>query len=241
MRIILLIVCFLTANSVIAQQLSKGKMRLREAMEFQSKLSKGSTSLADVRDEWARAAKDPEVRKDNDALAIAYASRAIVERDLGHVETADSLFKLSMPLFELKASKAYFLVTHANLRRDAKDMPGALTIFTEIATEFDSLPQLNGITFYAKSGYADLAYAIDAARNITLIGYNNQSLKPKAIKALSDVLRAHPSDQLGLMAILGLEKLDDVGRAKHISKKEKLIAKRPEFETLAADFASELN
>ncbi len=241
MRLILLLFLFLTASSAFAQQFSKGKMRLREAMEFQAKLSKGSTSLVDVRDEWAKAATHPEVKKDKDALAIAYASRAIVERDLSNVQTADSLLALAMPLFELKASKAYFLVTHANLRRDAKDIPGALTIFTEIATDFDSLPQLNGIAFYAKSGYAELAYAIDAARNITLIGYNNQSLKAKAIKALSDVWRKHPADQLGLMAILGLEKLDDADRAKHIAKKEKLIAKRAELKALATDFASELN
>ena len=216
-------------------------MRLREAMEVQAKLSKGAISLVDVRDEWSRAARDPEVRKDKDALAIAYASRAIVERDLSNIPVADSLFTLAMPLFELKASKAYFLVTHANLRRDAKDMPGALTIFSEIATDFDSLPQLNGISFYAKSGYAELAYAIDAARNIALIGYNNQSLKAKAIKVLSNVVRAHPADQLGLMAFLGLEKIDDVDRAKHTTRKEKLLAKREDLRSLANDFASELH
>jgi hypothetical protein len=238
---ILPLVLFLLATSAEAQQPSKGKMRLREAMEVQAKLSKGSISLVDVRDEWANAAKDPEVRKDKDALAIAYASRAIVERDLSNIQAADSLFSLAMPLFQLKASKAYFLVTHANLRRDAKDMPGALSIFTEIATDFDSLPQLNGIAFYAKSGYAELAYAIDAARNIALIGYNNQSLKAKAIKALSEVLKDHPADQLGLMAILGLEKIDDVNRAKHTARKEKLVAKREDLQTLATDFASELN
>jgi hypothetical protein len=240
MRIIIAVVFFLLANSSAAQPLSKAKSRLREAMEFQSKLSKGSISLVDVRDEWMRAAKDPEVRKDKDALAIAYASRAIVERDLTNISVADSLFSLAMPLFELKASKAYFLVTHANLRRDAKDMSGALTIFTEIATEFDSLPQLNGITFYAKSGYAELAYAIDAARNIALIGYNNQQLKSKAINSLKAVLKAHPSDQLGLMAILGLEKLDDTNRSKHSAQKAKLLAKRSEFSVLAEDFANEL-
>ena len=241
MRMILPLVLFLLATSAEAQQPSKGKMRLREAMEVQAKLSKGSISLVDVRDEWANAAKDPEVRKDKDALAIAYASRAIVERDLSNIQTADSLFSLAMPLFQLKASKAYFLVTHANLRRDATDMTGALSIFTEIATDFDSLPQLNGIAFYAKSGYAELAYAIDAARNIALIGYNNQSLKAKAIKALSEVLKDHPADQLGLMAILGLEKIDDVNRAKHTARKEKLVAKREDLQTLATDFASELN
>jgi hypothetical protein len=238
---ILPLVLFLLATSAEAQQPSNGKMRLREAMEVQAKLSKGSISLVDVRDEWANAAKDPEVRKDKDALAIAYASRAIVERDLSNIQVADSLFSLAMPLFQLKTSKAYFLVTHANLRRDAKDMPGALSIFTEIATDFDSLPQLNGIAFYAKSGYAELAYAIDAARNIALIGYNNQSLKAKAIKALSEVLKDHPADQLGLMAILGLEKIDDVNRAKHTARKEKLVAKREDLQILATDFASELN
>lgn len=240
MRLTIAVLLFLVANSSQAQQLSKAKIRLREAMEFQSKLSKGSISLVDVRDEWARAAKNPEVRKDKDALAIAYASRAIVERDLTNIKSADSLFSLAMPLFELKASKAYFLVTHANLRRDAKDMSGALKIFSEIATEFDSLPQLNGITFYAKSGYAELAYAIDAARNIALIGYNYQTLKSKAVATLNTVLRAHPSDQLGLMAILGLEKVDDVNRAKHTKRKEKLLARDAELSALAADFANEL-
>jgi hypothetical protein len=241
MRFLLLLLPFLIASQSIAQPLSKGKQRLREALEFQSALSKGSTSLMDVRDEWERASKDPEVRKDKDALAIAYASRAIVERDLAHPEKADSLFTLAMPLFELKASKAYFLLTHANLKRDNNDASGALKLFAEIATDFDSLPQLNGISFYAKSGYAELAYGIDAARNIALLGFNNQQLKSRSVKALNDILRDHASDQLGLMALIGLEKLDGANQKKYQAKKEKLIAKKEAFRDLATDFAKELN
>lgn len=241
MRYYLILLAFLLATSASAQPLSKGKLRLREAMEFQSNLSKGSTSLMDVRDEWDRASKDPDVRKDKDALAIAYASRAIVERDLAHPDVADSLFTIAMPLFELKASKAYFLVTQANLKRDNKDGAGALKLFTEIATDFDDLPQLNSITFYAKSGYAPLAYGIDAARNIALLGMNNQALKPRAVKALNDIVKAHSKDQLGLMALVGLEKLDAANAKKHEAQKEKLVLKREEFRDLAADFAKELN
>jgi hypothetical protein len=240
MRLLLILIAFLTANLATSQPLSKGKLRLREAMEFQAKLSKGSTSLIDVRDEWIRASRDPEVKKDKDALAIAYASQAIVERDLTHSESADSLFTIAMPLFELKASKAYFLVTYAALKRDKQEMSQALNLFTEIATDFDSLPQLQGIAFYAKSGYAKLAYGIDAARNIAIIGYTNQSLKPKALKTLNEIVKKHASDQLGLMALVGLEKIDSANVGKHRAKREKLIAKRADMEALARDFAQEL-
>jgi hypothetical protein len=240
MRLLFVLIAFLTANLAVSQPLSKGKQRLREAMEFQAKLSNGRTSLVDVRNEWIRASKDPEVRKDKDALAIAYASQAIVERDLAYPESADSLFNMAMPLFELKASKAYFLVTYANLKRDKKEMSSALNLFAEIATNFDSLPQLQGIAFYAKSGYAELAYGIDAARNIAIIGYTNQNLKPKAIKSLNAIVKQHASDQLGLMALIGLEKIDNANAGKHKAKKEKLIAKRADMEALAKDFAQEL-
>ena len=232
-----LLVLFFFASTATAQELSPGKLRLKEVMEFQGQLKEANTSLMDVRDQWINAAKDPIVKKERDALAIAYASRATVERDLGNIETADSLLTLAMPIFETKSSKAFFLLTQANLKKLSRQEPGALELFSELATEFDSLPQLKDIKFYAKSGYAELAYAIDACRQITLLAMSNVKLKQDAIKTLSRVVKQHPRDQLGLMALTGLSKLDVANAKTHDTRKQKLIEEKEGFGQLAIEFA----
>lgn len=240
MQILLLILLAVFASSqAIAQDLTKGKLRVQEAMTYQGKIKSGKISLVDVRDEWHRATRDPEVKKDRDALAIAYASMALVVRDLGELESADSLLKIAMADFQLKSSKAFFLLSHANLKRDLKKNSESLDLFTELVTDFDSLPQLKKITFYAKSGYAELAYGIDAARNIALIGSNNQKLKPRAIKALEVVAKEHPSDELGLMALVGLKKLDSANAERHDARMEALFGKKGSLRELAIEFSKQ--
>jgi hypothetical protein len=241
MPIIAILLVLLFATTTTAQELSPGKLRLKEVMEFQGKLKEGNTSLMDVRDQWIQAAKDPVVRKERDALAIAYASRATVERDLEHIETADSLFTLAMPIFETKSSKAFFLLSHANLKKFSGKHSGALKLFSELASEFDSLPQLKDIKFYAKSGYAELAYAIDATRQITLLAMSNVKLRNDAVKTLNAVLKKHPNDQLGLMALTGLEKLDAKNAKSYDARKQKLIGKKDGFDQLAIEFARQFN
>jgi tetratricopeptide (TPR) repeat protein len=236
---LLVLLTFLSAGSVASQPLSKGKERVQQAMAFQAQLKKGTTSLGEVREEWKRAVNDPSVKKDKDALAIALSSQAIVERDMGDLPTADSLFESAMPLFQLKASKAYFLVTLANVKKELKRFSDAMESFTEIANDFDSLPQLRQIAFYANSGYADYAYAIDAARNITLLGLNNPSLKSKAIRVLDGVVKKHPADELGLMALVGLAKLDTENLKHRDFQKEFLFSKKQEMRDLADKFAKQ--
>lgn len=233
-------VLFVAANAS-AQDLSPGKLRLKEVMEFQGQLKEGNTSLMDVRDQWIRAANDPVVRKERDALAIAYASRATLERDLGNIDVADSLLTLAMPIFETKSSKAFFLLTQANLKKLSRKQPGALKLFAELATEFDSLPQLKDIKYYAKSGYAELAYAIDACRQITLLAMSNVKLQPDAIKTLNLVAKKHPNDQLGLMALIGLSQLDKKNAKSHDKRKQKLIEEKEGFDQLATEFARQFN
>lgn len=240
MRIFLSVFLLIVSFDLSAQTLSKGKERLQDAMMIQGQLGKGKVSLSEVRDEWRKATKDPIVKKDRDALAIAYASLAIVERNLDNLQTADSLFELSMPLFELQASKAYFLLAHANLQRDMNLGKQALASFTEIATDFDNLPQLKQIKFYAASGYAERAYAIDAVRNICLIGMRNTTLTASALATLQSVVKEHPSDELGLVALVASVKLDSKNAAKHEKKIESLIAKRATFADLRDSFSKEL-
>lgn len=221
------------------QSLTKGKQRVQEAMAFQAQLKKGTTSLNEVREEWKRAVNDPSVKKDKDALAIALSSQAIVERDMGDLNAADSLFEVAMPLFQLKASKAYFLVTHASVKKELKRFSAAMDSYTEIANDFDSLPQLRQISFYANSGYADYAYGIDAARNVTLLGLNNPSLKAKAIRVLDGVVKKHPLNELGLMALVGLTKLDTENLKHRDFQKEYLFSKKRDMRELADKFAKQ--
>lgn len=228
-------------QSSSSQPLTKGKQRVQEAMAFQAQLKKGTTSLNEVREEWKRAVNDPSVKKDKDALAIALSSQAIAERDMGSLEVADSLFEVAMPLFQLKASKAYFLVTHASVKKDLKHFVEAMTSYTEIVNDFDSLPQLRQIAFYANSGYADYAYGIDAARNITLLGLNNPSLKAKAIRVLDGVVKKHPLNELGLMAITGLTKLDTENVKHRDFQKEYLFSKKRDMRELADKFAKQFD
>ncbi|HET6513481.1 MAG TPA: hypothetical protein VFH43_14915 [Candidatus Kapabacteria bacterium] len=241
MPIAVFILVLFFASTASAQELSPGKLRLKEVMEFQAQLKAGNTSLMDVRERWMLAAKDPAVKKERDALAIAYASRATVERDLGNVETADSLFTLAMPIFELKSSKAFFLLSHANLKKLNGKPSAAIELFGELATEFDSLPQLKDIKFYAKSGYAELAYAIDASRQITLLAMRNAKLQPAAIKTLNEVAKKHPNDQLGLMALIGLGRLDPKNAKSIEARKNKLIEKNRGFDALATEFARQFD
>jgi hypothetical protein len=239
MRFVLVLLLLLCSNIAAAQKLSKGKERIQAAMAFQTKLKKGSTSLSEVRQEWQKAVKDPDVKKDLDALAIGLSSLAIVERDLGNPAVADSLFEVAMLMFQLKASKAYFLVTHASVKTELKKISQAMDAYTEIATDFDSLPQLRQIDFYANSGYADYAYAIDATRNITKLGINNPSLKAKAIRVLDGVIKKHPANELGLMAITGLLKLDTENQKKREFQREFLHSKRSGLRELGDKFAKQ--
>jgi hypothetical protein len=238
--LLVLLILAVSTGQTHAQELTKGKLRVREAMTYQGKIKSGKISLVDVRDEWHRATKDPDVKKDKDALAIAYASMALAVRDLGELESADSLLHIAMPNFQLKASKAFFLLSQANLKHDLKKSGESLELFTEIATDFDSLPQLKGITFYANSGYAELAYGIDAARNIALIGLTDQRYKSQAIKTLSQVSKKHRADEMGLMALVGLKKLDKSNAEKYDTQMEALFSKKAELRELAAEFSKQL-
>lgn len=248
MRSFLLPVCsaLLLSSTIVSAQtnasapkLTKARLKVEEATKFQMQLGKGKVSFMDVLSRWQSVTNDPEVRADKDALAIAYACEGLVEKERGEFTRADSLLERAMPLFQSKTSKAYFLVNLATFERDQKQHEDAMKHFAEVLLEYDVMPQLKEIPFYAKSGYAELAYGIDAARNIGLIGPSTPELRKQAIALLEKAYNAHRDDQLGFMAITALEHVDIDNRAKRRAEREALMAKKQNLKDLDATFAGQ--
>lgn len=234
-----LAVVFLAALPSIAlaqPKVTPGRAKVEEATRFQMELGKGKVSLQDVLERWRSLTHDPVVQKDKDALAIAYACEGLVEKERGELDRADSLLEYSMPLFQLKASKAYFLVQHALLKKSMRQHKSAIDLYAEILSDYDSLPQLREIKFYAGSGYPDLAYAIDAARNLAEIALVAPGQRARVISLLTSSLKKHPADQLGLMNLVALELLDKEKAAQWRERKEKLLSAKPEFADLGEVF-----
>ena len=117
-----------------------------------------SVTLQEVLTNWKDVTEDKDVKRDVDALAIAYAAEGMLLLQNGQKAIADSTLAYAIPIFRLKHSKAYFLVAFADLDRELHRYKRALTSYKEIMSTMDSMPELWDIDFYRESGYAPFAY-----------------------------------------------------------------------------------
>jgi hypothetical protein len=211
------------------QEESKGRAIVRSAFAYQNKLQDSTATLDDVLRTWSAAASNPEVRKDKDALAIAYGSEGILEIQKGEKHKADSLLRKAMPLFQYRWSKAPILVAYAEFERGLKSDDAAMGAYDEIVHTMDSVAALWNIQFYRLSGYAPYAYAIDACYGMVQIANRNAKEKKKAISVIQYALDKHPNDALGMMAIVALHRLGALDDEAYKFKVDLLCSRKPEL------------
>ncbi len=208
---------------------SQGRQIVRSAFAFQNKLQDSSATLDQVIQNWSNAASNSEVRKDKDALAIAYGSEGVLEIQKGEKHKADSLLRKSLPLFQYRWSKAPILVAYAEFERGLKSDAAAMGAYDEIVHTMDSVAALWNIQFYRLSGYAPYAYAIDACYGMVQIADRDAKEKKKAISVIQYALDKHPDDALGMMAIVALHRLGALDDEAYKFKVDLLCSRRPEL------------
>ncbi len=226
-----IIPCMAHAQSKEPQkQDSPGRAVVRSAIAYQNKLQDSTATLDDVIRTWSSAASNPEVKKDRDALAIAYGSEGILEIQKGEKHKADSLFRKSLPLFQYRWSKAPVLVAYAEFERGSmKSYDAAMGAYDEIVHTMDSIAALWNIQFYRLSGYAPYAYAIDACFGMVQIVKHDAKQKKKAVELLQNTLDRHPEDALGMMAIVALHRLGALNKEAYKYKVDLLCSRKPDL------------
>jgi tetratricopeptide (TPR) repeat protein len=211
------------------QEESPGRKIVRSAFAYQNKLQDSTATLDDVIRTWSAAASNPEVRKDKDALALAYGSEGILEIQKGEKHKADSLLRKSLPLFQYRWSKAPILVAYAEFERGLKSDAAAMGAYDEIVHTMDSVAALWNIQFYRLSGYAPYAYAIDACFGMVQIADRDAKEKKKAISLIQNTLDRHPNDALGMMAIVALHRLGTMDDEAYKFQVDLLCSRKPEL------------
>jgi hypothetical protein len=239
MKYLVLITCLLSAmvapsfaqksNGKASPDISAGRKKVEDAYKFQNKLADSSVTIEAVIQNWGRTARDPNVRNDPDAQAIAYGCEGLLELQRGQNLRADSLLSRAMPLFRWKHSKESFLVTYAELDRQLKHYDRAVRSYQEITATMDSIPELWDITYYRQSGYAPYAYAIDACYGLEQIASADPDYHKKAVELLSSTMDRHPVDALGLMALVALHRLHAIPDEQCKFKLDLLCSRRPEL------------
>ncbi|HWF44002.1 MAG TPA: hypothetical protein VG537_05115 [Candidatus Kapabacteria bacterium] len=246
MKYLVLIVFLLSTNvsPSVAQKsppdVSAGRKKVEDAYKFQNKLADSSVTVADVIQKWSRTERDPDVRKDPDAQAIAFGCEGLLELQRGQKLRADSLLSQAMPRFRWKHSKESFLVTYAELERQLKHYDRAVRSYQEIAATMDSIPELWDITYYRQSGYAPYAYAIDACYGLEQIASADADYHKKAVESLSATMDRHPVDALGLMALVALHRLHAISDEQYKFKLDLLCSRRPELRKVSDLFEKRL-
>ncbi len=208
---------------------SKGRSIVQAAVAYQSKLQDSTVTLDDVLHNWDVTARDPEVRKDQDALAIAYGCEALIEVQKGRSHSADSLFRKALPLFRFKSSKESILVAYAEFERGLKNNADAMRAYDEIVHTMDSVGTLWDIEYYRLSGYAPYAYAIDASFGMAQIAASDPKQKQKAIELLQNTFDRHPNDALGMMTIVALHRLGAMDDEAYKFQVDLLCSRKPEL------------
>jgi hypothetical protein len=241
---ILYSVIVLLASSVFAQEKqenirivgdpSPGRKKVEAVYGYQNKVTRGQETIVGILDRWQKLVKDPEVRRDKDALAIAYGCMGLMELERDDKAKADSLLTLAMGYFKIKRSKARFLVSLAKLKNDRGLFTQSIDYYGEILTKYDSLPELNEIEYFKRSGYGEQAYAIDAALNITKIARSNAKLFNRGVDFLERGATKRTAS--GLMCLVALEHLNSSKRETYIKQRETLIALKPELTTAQNNF-----
>ncbi len=208
---------------------SKGRAIVQEAMQYQNKLEDSTVTLDDVIQHWNITVRNPEVRKDSDALAIAFGCEAILEIQNDDMHKADSFFRKALPLFKHRSSKSSVLVEYAELERSMKHNADAMRAYDEIVNTMDSVGALWEIGYYRRSGYAPYAYAIDACFGMEQIAAADPSEKKKAIGLLTKTMNRHPEDALGMMTIVALHRLGEIDNEAYKFKVDLLCSRKPEL------------
>jgi tetratricopeptide (TPR) repeat protein len=208
---------------------SLGRGIIRSAFAYQNKLQDSTATLDEVIRNWSNAASNSEVRKDKDALAIAYGSEGVLEIQKGEKHKADSLLRKAMPLFQYRWSKAPILVAYAELERSLKSDAAAMGAYDEIVHTMDSVAALWDIQFYRLSGYAPFAYAIDACYGMVQIADQDAKEKKKAISVIQYAFDKHPNDALGMMAIVALHRLGALDDEAYKFQVDLLCSRKPEL------------
>jgi hypothetical protein len=213
-----------------------GKKLVEDAFAYQRKLMRGLVTLPDAVANWSKTAKDPEVRKDRDALAIAYGCEGLMLLEQGETLKADSALTLAMPLFKYRKTKAYFIVALAGLDKKLSFYEKALGLYDEILHEMDSLPELDDISFYHASGYAPYAYGIDAALGTALIGGSKEEFRDRAVFLLRETAARHTTDALGAMSYVALAHIDKSKQSEYKFNLDLLCSRKPELRKAADNF-----
>ncbi|HET6400720.1 MAG TPA: hypothetical protein VFH95_04895 [Candidatus Kapabacteria bacterium] len=234
MRYLVLTLVFIAAvprssNAQTIRKESEGRKIVQEAYDFQSKLLDSTATIDQVIQKWSATAANPAVRKDPDAQAIAYGCEGLLEIQKGDNEKADSLLKKALPLFRIRESKAPILVTYAEFERGLHHDKQAMRANEEIVETMDSIPALEDIPFYFASGYAPYAYAIDASFGMAQIALEDSSQHRQAITLLTNTLKRHPGDALGLMDITALHRLHAMSDEDYKFKVDLLCSRKPEL------------
>ena len=237
MKFFALVLILFTSLPCFAQKhVSAGRQKVDAAYKFQEKLNDSTATIAEVINNWSRTAADADVKKDPDALAIALGCEGILEIQRNQDKRADSILKIAMLKFRIKDSKAYFLVTYAELERDMQHYNAAMTAYEEIVHTMDSLPQLWDIDYYRSSGYAPYAYAIDACYGMEQIAAHNADHRKYAVELLTSVMEKHNADALGAMALTALHELGSINDEGYKFKLDLMASRRPQLRTFATRF-----
>ncbi len=219
---------------------SPGRKKVQVAYEYQAQLADSTITIDEVIANWREVAADRDVKKDVDALAIAFGSEGLLELQKGAKLRADSLLARGVPLFRLKHSKAYFLVAFAELDRELKHYPRSIRSYDEILNSMDSMPELWDIEYYRLSGYAPYAYAINAALGLGRIGKASAEHRKQVTDLLTVSLEHHPSDPVGLMDLVALHYYGAIKKEDYKFKLDLLCSRKPELRKIGERFESEI-
>jgi hypothetical protein len=243
--VLLLIASSLTVLPSFAQhssvtKASVGRMKVEAAYAYQAKLADSSITIEQAIGKWRLVAKDPEVRSDKDALAVALGCEGLLEIQRSELLSADSLLSTAMPLFRLRKSKAYFLIAYAGLERTLSRNIAATRAYREIIETLDSVPELDRIDFYRLSGYAPYAYGIDAAYQLGKIAESDSADRRQIIGILKAAMKRHSSNPLTLMCASALKRIDGDNEKQYDFQINLVCSRNPDYRALADKFAKRL-
>ncbi|MEO6939444.1 MAG: hypothetical protein ABI444_04795 [Candidatus Kapaibacterium sp.] len=218
-----------------------GKKKVEDAFAFQRRLLRGLETIDSVIKRWSATAKMAPVKKDSDALGIAYGSEGLMEIERDSLNRADSLLRRAVPLFLYRNSEAYFVVALAQLESKRNFYDRSVELYAMVLDQFDSLDALNDIDYYANSGYAVYAYGIDAALHIAAIGGSIPQLNQRAVGLLLAAAERHPYDEIGLMAYTGLKHIHKEKAEDYAFKIELICSTRSAMRKTAVKFEKQFS
>ena len=227
--------CQITSGGSFPNE-SKAQKAIRAAAGFEAKLADSSVTLDQAIENWRSTAANPDVKSDTNSLAIALGSEGLLEIQKGNTVRADSLLGKAMQLFRRRLAKAPFLVQFAELERSLNKNAVAMRAYDEIVNTMDSVGGLWYIEYYRLSGYAPFAYGIGASFGIEQIASRDTAFRKKAILILTSAMNRHPSDALGMMAVVALHRLGAITDDSYKFHVDLLSSRKPELRNVCDIF-----